>query len=103
MVARMPHTDGENPAAWYVTDNRKAYNLIHSLFHNTEHWIYIKPFQRTKDGRGAYQAIWNHCLGPNNIDHMATEAERSLDTTNYTGEKRRWNFEKCVRLQKEQH
>jgi hypothetical protein len=81
MVARMPHTDGENPAAWYVTDNRKTYDLIHTLFHDTEHWIYIKPFQRTKDGGGAYQAIWNHYLGPNNIDHMATEAEKSLDTS----------------------
>jgi hypothetical protein len=103
MVAHMPHTDDGDPTAWYVTDNRKVYDLIHAIFHENEHWIYIKPFQQKKGGRGAYQAIWNHYLGPNNIDHMATEAERLLDTANYTGEKRSWNFEKYVRLQKEQH
>eukprot|EP00978_Attheya_sp_CCMP212_P026493 scaffold87250_cov53-Attheya_sp.AAC.1 len=34
---------------------------------------------------------------------MATRAERSLSSTTYVGEKRRWNFERFVSMQKKQH
>ena len=66
-------------------------------------WTYIKPFQRARDGRGAFLALQNHYLGPNNIDNMASLAEKKLAMTTYTGEHHRRTFEKYVTLHKDQH
>jgi hypothetical protein len=56
----------------------------------------IKPLKDKCDGRGAYLAIWNHYLGPNNVDHMANEAEKILATSRYHAETRTYTFEKLV-------
>lgn len=34
----------------------------------------MKPFKKSRDGRGSWLALWNHYLGPNNVDNMATRA-----------------------------
>ena len=47
--------------------------------------------------------LFDHYLGPNNTDNLASAAERKLETTTYTREGKRWNFEKYVRLHVEQH
>jgi hypothetical protein len=31
--------------------------------------------QKTQDARTAFWALYNHYLGPSNVDHMATRAE----------------------------
>ena len=51
----------------------------------------------------AFQGLKNHYLGANNVDNMSSRAEKTLQTTTYTGEKRRWNFEKYVRVHIDQH
>jgi len=47
--------------------------------------------------------LHDHYLGPNNVQHMALQARTKLQNTHYTGEKPRWNFEKFVRVQVQQH
>ena len=47
--------------------------------------------------------LFDHYLGPNNTDNLASAAERKLETTTYTREGKHWNFEKYVRLHVEQH
>ena len=42
-----------------------------------------------RNGRLGFFSVFNHYLGPNNVDHMATQAK--------------WNFEKYVMVHKEQH
>ena len=37
----------------------------------------------------------------NNVDHMASNAERHLCDANYYGKKYNWNFEKYVTVHKE--
>ena len=68
-----------------------------------ECWTYIKPFRFRKDGRSAFRTLWNQFLGSDNLDTQATKAERILDTLEYQGEKRDWNFETYARQHKEQH
>lgn len=51
----------------------------------------------------AYNGLYQHYLGPNNVDNMATMAEDKLKTTVYNGEQRRWDFEKYVNVHKQQH
>ena len=45
----------------------------------------------------------NHYLGENNVDNMSPHAEAKLKDTSYSGEKRRWNFEKYVKTHVDQH
>ena len=47
--------------------------------------------------------MWDHFLGPDNVDKMASEAERLFFATHYSGERRRFNFERYVKIQKYQH
>ena len=65
--------------------------------------MYVKTFQRARDGRGAFLALRDHYLGPNNVDNMDSQAEKKLTMTTYTGERCCWTFEKHVTLHKDQH
>ena len=38
----------------------------------------LQVARRTRDGRKCFRSVYNHYLGPNNIDHMASKAERKL-------------------------
>lgn len=52
----------------------------------------------------AYENLYTHFLGPNNVDNMATMAEQKLTSTVYNGEQqRRWDFERYVNVHKSQH
>jgi hypothetical protein len=65
-------------------------------------WTYVKPFQRTRDGRGAFQALHTHYLGANHVNNMANIAESKLALAKYFGEKRRYNFETYISTLNEQ-
>ena len=56
-------------------------------------WNYVRSVHRTRDERKAYRDLWDQLLGPDNVDDMASEAERLLVATNYYGERKRFNFE----------
>jgi hypothetical protein len=51
----------------------------------------------------AYKLLYAHYLGPNNVDYMAGEAEKTLASSRYDGEKRNWGFEKYALLHLKQH
>mmetsp|Transcript_22939 Transcript_22939/g.32830 ORF Transcript_22939/g.32830 Transcript_22939/m.32830 type:complete len:90 (+) Transcript_22939:1103-1372(+) len=51
----------------------------------------------------AYLGLRGHYLGINNVDNMATSVETTLQSTYYTGEKRRFNFEDYVQVHMDQH
>ena len=109
MIARAPHTDAEpgeaggDPAPTFTVDNMQVFEMIASIARDHDCWTYVKPAQRRRDGRRAFLALWDHYLGPNNVDNMASNAERKLASTTYAGEKKRWNFEKYVKAHMDQH
>jgi len=93
--------DPRNPT--FMSDNTTVWNLIQGIFRNKDAWTYIKPFSRTRDGRQAYKALYDHYLGPNAVNNAASQAERKLTGTTYDGEKKRWSWEKYVQVHAEQH
>ena len=48
-------------------------------------------------------ALYDHFLGPNNIDHMAYEAEKIIQNLVYHWERKNNTFESYVTINKEQH
>ena len=100
MIARAPHgADNET----YEINNGKVLEILSGMFRDTTAWTYIKPFVATKDGRGAYFAVFGHYLGEDSVDNQAHMSEKALATLNYNGEGRRWNFETYVTAMKKHH
>ena len=98
MMRRAPHG-----CATFLTDNKKVWSIISKITRDENCYSYVKPAQRTQDGRAAYLMLYNHYLGPNNVNNMASTAEHNLSTVRYAGETKRYNFEKYVRHQIDQH
>ena len=63
----------------------------------------IKPYKVKCDGRGAFLAVWDYYLGPNNVDHMANEAEKTLSSSRYHTKGRTFNFKKLVLMHLKAH
>lgn len=104
MIARAPHfTAAGIPDPTYLVNREKVRDIIARITRDHTCWTYVKPAQRTRDGRMAYLALYTHFCGPNNVDNMATQAENELTSTVYNGEQRRWDFEKYVNMHKQQH
>jgi hypothetical protein len=108
MIMRAPHysigDDGVKiPDPVYLVNREKVWDIISTITRDHSSWTYVKPAQRTRDGRLAFQNLYQHFLGPNNVDNMATQAEDKLKSTVYNGEQRRWDFERYVNVHKQQH
>ena len=58
MIARASHTH-----ALFRNDNKKVYHLLESATRSTQYAATIKPFQRTKNGRGAFLALMTQYAG----------------------------------------
>ena len=89
MIERAPHTVTEangtiikHPTT--VTENKTLFIKITELTRDHESWTYIKP-HGARNGRAAYMALKNHCLGPKNIGNMAATAEHKLINATYRG------------------
>ncbi|KAI2504041.1 hypothetical protein MHU86_10403 [Fragilaria crotonensis] len=107
MIARAPHFTMAGAVRTldptFLVNREKVWEIIARITREHSCWTYVKPAQRTRDGRMAYLALYTHFLGPNNVDNMATLAEDKLKSTVYNGEQRRWDFEKYVNVHKQQH
>jgi hypothetical protein len=87
MITRTPHG---NQA--YANDSMEVWSYMANITRAHDCWTYVKPAQRTKDGRHAFLLLWNHFLGPNNIDNVASQAEAKLGSVSYTGERKKWTW-----------
>jgi hypothetical protein len=48
------------------------------------------------DGTKAYELLFDHLLGPNNVGNTVSADETKLTSTLYTGEKKRFAWETYV-------
>ena len=88
----------------YLFDRGKVYDIITNMFAGLQAALtIIKPHKKSRDGRGAYLALWNHYLGPNNVDHMAGAAEKVLANSVYKGQSSRYGIEQHIVVHKQAH
>ena len=86
----------------YNLDNGSVWELISSIFKTHASWTIVRPYQKTRDGRNAYLALYAHHLGPSAVDNMSLAAEKVLKYE-YKGETKKWNFDKYVRVKMDQY
>jgi hypothetical protein len=87
----------------YLSDRKRVWDLLSSVLSETDANTVIKPYKDKTDGRGAYLAVWDHYLGPNNVDHMANKAEKTLVTSRYHAKTRTFTFERLVLMHLKAH
>jgi hypothetical protein len=88
---------------FYSQDNHKVLKILLGIFRNTPAYTYIEKFERKRDGRGAYWALFDHYLGQHQVSHMVDKALLALEKARYTGETRNFNWEKYVNKHVENH
>lgn len=88
---------------FYDEDNRKLWEKLSLIFKGSVHFTHLKPFQKERDGRGAYQALRSQYLGPKVTRSMAKDADDEINKLRYVGEKRRYNFDTYVNAHKRIH
>ena len=106
LIGRAPHHNDADPPVYtqaYKDDNVAVFNKIAELTRDKDCWTYVQQAARARNGRKAFLGLKDHYLGPNNVDNMATTAEKALSDATYSGEHRRWNFEKYVKMHVDQH
>ena len=69
LIAHAPH---DGPA--FAEDNATVLCLQQDMLADTSHMSSMKPFQRTKDGIGAFQAIQRHNMGESKWDKVLQDA-----------------------------
>ena len=76
-VARMLHQDanGDDLPTYIHDRSTKVWQTMSEICQDDRSWIYVKPFQRSRDGRGAYLVLHTHYLGANHVNNMANVAE----------------------------
>jgi hypothetical protein len=95
------HTLNGNQA--YANESIEVWSYMANVTRAHDCWTYAKSEQGSKDGRLAFLLLWDHFLGPNNFDNMASEAESKLGSVSYTGERKKWTWEKYIHTHAEQH
>ena len=86
---RTPHFENLRTAPFcsdFATDNTKVWDLISATFKSHPAWTIIRPWQKTKDGRSAYFALYKHYLGASSVDNMSSLAEKNLKYVVYKGD-----------------
>ena len=87
----------------FITDRALIWDNMVTIFQVSDSWTYLKPSNKHNGVRMGYKIIYNHYLGPSDINYMASGAEKKLTQCTYTREKINWIFEKYATLHKEQH
>ena len=84
-------------------DNVIVFNKLAELLQGKDCWTYMQRAHHTRNGRLAFMSLKEHCLGRNNVDNLATQAEHKLQLTSYSGETGCWDFEHFVKTHVDQH
>jgi hypothetical protein len=83
----------------FQRNNERLWDYLAEYFHSTPAFAWIKAFARRngKDGRGAWQNVYSHYCGDQQLRRVRKEAMRKLATIHYEGEKRHFGYEKYCR------
>ena len=73
--------------AEYKKNNRSVYDILDQMCKDIDLYPYVKQHDSKRDNR------W---LAPNHLNTLTSEAMSGLLMSTYDGEKKAWNWEKCV-------
>jgi len=90
-------------ASSFLVDRAEVWEKLAEILLPHDAFTVIKAAKKTRNSRLAYQLLFRHYLGPNNVGNIAGEVEQVLASVQYKGETRQWNFEKYALMHLRQH
>jgi len=82
--------------AEFKMDHATVFAVIAEMIRDLARQTYVKPFQWARESRKTYFGLFNHFLGPNNVNNMANHAKARLESIKYSEAKRYWTFENIL-------
>lgn len=79
----------------FNADNDAVWGLLHAAFVQTPAHAWIKPFETTRDGEGAYLSLLSHFESPGETAAQCDRALNVLNNTKYYGENVQ-RYETCI-------
>jgi hypothetical protein len=90
-------------SASFLSDTRKVWSVLHSLWSTTSAWAHVKTLDKTQNGRQVYRTLHKHFFGGNKILTLSTNILTTLRGLTYTGDSKNYNFDKYVTNHVQQH
>ena len=84
----------------FKIDMMKVWGLIYVIARDLNYSTNVKSDQRKRYRSKAYRDLLDHFLVPDNVENMASEAKRLLAAMYYSGDRKRFNFERYVKKKK---
>jgi hypothetical protein len=53
----------------FITDSKKVWSILHTLFSTSSVWQHVKKFTATQDGRQVYRTLHSHFFGKGQGQH----------------------------------
>jgi hypothetical protein len=83
----------------FVQDSAKVYDILHSSWGTLQPWTHARSVAaKTKNGRKALRVLHTHLLGGQQLVTSESAIMTRLQLLQYDGDKRNFNFNKCVAL-----
>ena len=60
----------------YLTDRATVWGKLTAIFTYSTAWKYCKISENQRNGRKGYLPMYYHHIGQNNVDHLASTAEK---------------------------
>ncbi len=94
-----PYTGGDSKTEGpfvptFLTDSKKVWAVLHTLFSTSSVWQHVKKFTTTQDGRQVYRTLHSHFFGADKVNTMVNDVLSSLKSKIYQGDRKNWNFDK---------
>ena len=87
----------------FKINNALVYQILSKMFMNKDAYVYVKQRKGMQDSQAVYFDIHKQFLDPDHVARQSTDAERKLQNSHYGGEKKRWDWDNYIALNKEQH
>ena len=87
----------------YQTDNATVYQILQEILGNSIHMSSIKPMQRRRDGRAAFQALNLHNMGNLKWDKVVEQAEMLVNRRIWDGKNSRYSLKNHITRHREAH
>ena len=98
LIAHAPHDGSE-----FAEDNATVLRFLQDILENTSHISSMMPFQRTRDGRGAFQATQCHNMGESKWDKVLEDAELMVQTRVWNRNNYRFLLKAHINKHREAH
>jgi hypothetical protein len=90
-------------SALFRTNMVTVWNILYEIFGQTPAWLHGQSTKKEKNGCKLFHLLFDHYLGTDHVNHLASKMETRIAKLHYKGEQRNWGWDKYTDAHIEQH